>query len=50
MNKLIEDMTMQWGNLKVVQGRVVDQGGSLKVTYPAKTDLVGLNGVNVIRE
>jgi len=50
MNKLIEEMTMQWGNLKVVQGRVVDEGGSLKVTYPAKTDLVGLNGVNVIRE
>lgn len=50
LDTLLVEMTQLLGNMSVVQGRVVSSGGELKVTYPAKTDLVGIKNLNVIRE
>ena len=50
MDTLLGEMAVLLGGLTVVQGRVVGEGGELKVTYPAKTDLVGVKNVKVVRE
>ena len=50
LDSLLYEMTVMLGGLTVVQGRVVGEGGELKVTYPAKTDLVGAKNVKVIRD
>ena len=50
LDSLLYEMTMMLGGLTVVQGRVVGEGGELKVTYPAKTDLLGVKNVKVVRE
>jgi len=50
LDSLLYEMTMMLGGLTVVQGRVVGEGGELKVTYPAKTDLLGVKNVRVVRE
>jgi len=50
MDTLLGEMAVLLGGLTVVQGRVVGEGGELKVTYPAKTDLVGCKNVKVVRE
>merc|ERR1719184_723640 len=39
LDSLLSEMTVLLGGLTVVQRRVVGEGGELKVTYPAKTDL-----------
>ena len=50
LDTLLSEMAVLMGGLTVVQGRVVGGGGELKVTYPAKTDLVGVKNVKVVRE
>jgi len=50
LDTLLVEMAELLGGLKVVQGRVVGEGGELKVTYPAKTDLVGVKNLNIVRE
>jgi len=50
LDSLLYEMTVMLGGLTVVQGRVVGEGGELKVTYPAKTDLVGVKNVKVVRD
>jgi len=50
LDSLLSEMTVLMGGLTVVQGRVVGEGGELKVTYPSKTDLVGLKNVKVVRD
>lgn len=50
LDTLLSEMAVLMGGLTVVQGRVVGEGGELKVTYPAKTDLVGVKNVKVVRE
>ena len=50
LDTLLIETAELMGGLRVVQGRVVGEGGELKVTYPAKTDLVGVKNLNIVRE
>jgi len=48
LDTLLIETAELMGGLRVVQGRVVGEGGELKVTYPAKTDLVGVKKILIL--